>query len=318
MANNPGNTPFIKIEEIYTKLECTNPTGSIKDRIAKYIFDESEKQGLLKPGMTIIEATSGNTGIAFSYFAREKGYPIIIVMPEDMTEERKELIRRFGATLIECSAGNFQEAAAIRDKLAEEHGYFNPNQFANPLNVACHKNTTGQEILKQLQEHTSSPIDAFVAGVGTGGTLIGVGAALREKFPHAYLVAVEPSESPVMSGGEPGCHGINGIGDGFLPDIIQGDDGNLSPMIDDIICVSTEEARQAAMQLSDRHGICVGISSGANFLAAKQLQKKFNTVVTVFADGYYKYQSRGLTCCKKHQCPFQDADSLILHNLNSA
>ncbi len=162
-----GNTPLVEVDGIYAKLECTNPTGSIKDRIAKYILDESEKKELLRSGMTIVEATSGNTGIALSYYAAQKGYKVVIVMPENMTEERKQIIRDLGAELVLCSAGDFLEAATIRDKMTEDPQNFNPDQFSNPLNVECHYKTTGQEILKQIKQFTPLAIDAFVVGVGT-------------------------------------------------------------------------------------------------------------------------------------------------------
>jgi cysteine synthase A len=288
-----GNTPLMKVDGIFAKLECKNPTGSIKDRIAKYIIDESEKRGLLKKGMKIVEATSGNTGIAFSHYARSKGYDVTIVMPGNMSEERKKLIRGFGAHLILCSDGNFMEAASIRDEMAKDPGYFNPDQFSNPLNIECHQTTTGQELIRQLRER-SLKIDAFVAGVGTGGTLIGVGKALRNEFPDVKLVAVEPLESPVMSGGCSGLHGIQGIGDGFIPRICLEPNGELSQMIDEVICVSTEDARENAKYLGKEKGLCVGVSSGANYLAARQLSERYGTVVTVFSDGYSKYQSHGL------------------------
>lgn len=296
-----GNTPLIKIENIYAKLECTNPCGSIKDRIAVYILEESEKLGLLKKGQRIVEATSGNTGISLAYYARQKGYPITIVMPENMTEERKTLIRSLGAELILCSEkGSFVEAATIRDEMAKTYDYFNPDQFSNPLNVECHYRTTGQEILQQI-----TSIDAFVAGVGTGGTLIGIGKALREVNLCTHLAAVEPSESPVMSGGKPGKHDIQGIGDGFIPKIAQGDNGKLHESIDEVICISSQEAKDAAHYIQQEHGFCVGASSGANFLAAKQLEKRFNTIVTVFPDGYGKYQSLGLKHCEKGRCKYE-------------
>ncbi|MBT4540008.1 cysteine synthase family protein [Candidatus Woesearchaeota archaeon] len=301
-----GNTPLIKVEEIYTKLECTNPCGSIKDRIAKYIIEESEKKGILKSGMTIVEATSGNTGIAFSYFGKEKGYKVTIIMPENMTEERKEIIKKLGANLIECSSeGSFAEAAQIRDNLANNSNYFNPDQFSNPLNVECHEKTTGQEILAQIINYTDKPIDAFVAGVGTGGTLIGVGKALRKINPNVHIVAVEPTESAVMSGGKPGEHGISGIGDGFIPAIASNGEHGMNEMINEVICVSTEEAKDAARHLEETHGFCVGISSGSNFVAAKKLKEKYETVVTVFADGYPRYKSRGLKQSQKGRCPYE-------------
>jgi len=300
-----GNTPLVCVDGVYAKLECTNPCGSIKDRIARYILEESERQGLLRPGMRIVEATSGNTGIAFSHFARERGYDVTIVMPENMTEERKATIRRLGAELVLCSAeGSFAEAAAIRDRLAAERGDFNPDQFSNPLNVECHRTTTGREIVDQMKA-AAVPVDAFVAGVGTGGTLIGVGQALRAAHPGVRLVAVEPSESAVMSGGPAGPHAIQGIGDGFIPAIASDGNGGLNPLIDQVITVSTAEALAAAQDLQARHGFCVGVSSGANYLAARKLLAEGLTPVTVFADGYYKYQSQGLCHCQTNRCPYE-------------
>lgn len=306
-----GRTPLVKVEGVYAKLECTNPCGSIKDRIAKYILEESSKSGLLRPGQRIVEATSGNTGIAFAHFARLLGHPVTVVMPENMTEERKQALRGLGADLILCSAeGSFAEAARIRDSLAAEHGWFNPDQFSNPLNVECHERTTGEEIVEQLRVRRIAPLDAFVAGVGTGGTLIGAGRRLRAEFPNLRLVAVEPTESAVMSGGAPGAHGISGIGDGFIPGIASDGRGGKHPSIDEVACVSTDEAREAARHLGDAHGFCVGVSSGANFLAAKRLAERYPTVVTVFPDGYSKYQSVGLNHCEPGRCAFEH-ESLV-------
>ncbi len=311
-----GNTPLIKIENIYAKLECTNPCGSIKDRIAVYILEESEKRGLLQKGQRIIEATSGNTGISLAYYARQKRYPVTIVMPENMTEERKTLIRNLGAELILCSEkGSFAEAANIRDQLAQEKGYFNPDQFSNPLNVECHYRTTGQEILRQITSYNRTSIDAFVAGVGTGGTLIGVGTALREINLCVHLAAIEPSESPVMSGGKPGKHEIQGIGDGFIPKIAQGENGRLHESIDEVICISSQEAKAAADYIRQEHGFCVGASSGANFLAAKKLENRFRTVVTIFPDGYGKYQSLGLKHCEIGKCRYEHGRKDVLAQL---
>jgi cysteine synthase A len=300
-----GNTPLIEVEGIYTKLECTNPCGSVKDRIAVHILEQSEKRGLLRSGMRIIEATSGNTGIALTYFAKQKGYDVTIVMPENMTEERKAILRSLGAELILVSEqGSFAEAAATRDRLAAEHGYFNPDQFSNPLNVECHYETTGAELLAQIRERSSRPVDAFVAGVGTGGTLMGVGRKVRSVFPRARIVAVEPAESPVMSGGSAGSHGIYGIGDGFIPAIVSDGNGGLAELIGEVIAVTTEDARRAAQYLSEECGCCVGISSGANFVAAKRLKDRFETVATIFADGFTKYESQGLFHCRG-DCPFE-------------
>jgi cysteine synthase A len=301
-----GNTPLLETGGVIAKLECTNPCGSIKDRIAVYILEESEKRGLLKTGTRIIEATSGNTGIAFAYFAKLKGYPVTIVMPENMTEERKKILRELGADVMLCSEkGSFTEAAEIRDRLAEENDYFNPDQFSNPLNVECHYQTTGQELLEQIKAVTDQPIDAFVAGVGTGGTLMGVGKKIKSAYPKAYIAAVEPKESPVMSGGKPGTHGISGIGDGFIPAIVSDGKGGIHPMIDEVICIGSEEAKEASRALADEYGCCVGVSSGANFLAARRLLERFQTVVTVYADGYSKYQSVGLQHCEPGKCPFE-------------
>ncbi len=304
---NVGNTPLVKVGRIYAMLECTKPTGSIKDRLAAYIIDESEKRGILQPGMKIIEATSGNTGIALSYYARKKGYEIIIVMPENMTEERKKVITDLGAELILCSKeGSFAEAAAIRDKLAEENGYFNPDQFSNPLNVECHYHHTGQEIIQQIKEQKIDSIDAFVAGVGTGGTLIGVAKALQEVYSDVYIAAVEPSESAVMSGGKAGFHEIQGIGDGFIPAIATNGIGGLHEIINSVICVSSQEAKEAAHYIRKKEGFCVGVSSGANYVAAKRLLEEFKTVVTIFPDGYSKYKSLGLEHCTTRKCPYEN------------
>ena len=289
-----GNTPLIRLEGVYAKLECVNPTGSIKDRMAKFIVDESEKRGLLKKGMIIVEATSGNTGIALSWYAKQKGYDVTIIMPDNMTEERKRLIKSFGARLVLCSSqGSFPEAVRMRDELAKNNHYFSTDQFSNRLNVECHYGTTGQEIIRQLRAE-SRVADAFVAGVGTGGTLMGVAEALREVNPRIRIVAVEPDESAVMSGGEPGPHAIQGIGDGFVPALVKGRKGRLSPVIDEVVRVRSNDAVEAAKVIEASYGYCVGVSSGANFLAAKRLLESHGTVVTVFPDGFNRYVSLGL------------------------
>lgn len=300
----PGGTPIVQVDRIFAKLECANPCGSVKDRIAEYIIDQSERMGLLKSGMKIVEASSGNTGIALAYYGGRKGHNVTIVMPENMTEERKKILKDLGAELIECSEGDFAEAASIRDEMARDHEFFNPDQFANPLNVVCHTTTTGREILKQMKGH-NRPVEAFVAGVGTGGTLIGVGRALREVYPDVYIVAVEPSESPVMSGGKPGLYGIGGIGDGFIPAIVKGERNGFHEMIDEVICISTEEAKEAALHLQQTYGFCIGVSSGANYAVAKKLLDRFSTIVTVFPNGYEKYQSQGLRHCENPACQYE-------------
>jgi len=293
-----GNTPLVCVDGVYAKLECVNPTGSIKDRMVKFIIDESEKRGLLKKGMAVVEATSGNTGIALSYYGRQKGYEVMIVMPEDMTEERKEMIRVFGARLVLCSSeGSFSEAVRIRDELAKDKRYFSTDQFSNKLNVECHYRTTGQEIIKQLGAFSLVP-DAFVAGVGTGGTLMGVARALREVNPKVHIAAVEPTESPVMTGGAAAHHGIQGIGDGFIPAIVKGEGGELSSSIDEVIHIKSTDALEQAKSIARDRGYCVGVSSGANILAAKRLLSGFNCVVTVLPDGYNRYASVGLSSSK--------------------
>jgi cysteine synthase A len=298
-----GATPLVEVEGVFAKLECVNPCGSIKDRIGRYILEESRARGLLAPGQRIIEATSGNTGIALAFFARELGHPITIVMPENMTEERKAVIRSLGADLVLCSTeGSFAEAAAIRDRLAAENGWFNPDQFSNPLNVECHERTTGAELVRQLR---GRKLGAFVAGIGTGGTIIGIGRALKAAVPDVHIAAVEPLESAVMSGGPPGEHAISGIGDGFIPALAGDGRGGVHPMIDEVICVSTEEAMAAARRIAREYGFCVGVSSGANFVAAKRLEPRFGLVATVFPDGFTKYKSRGLERCEPGRCPFE-------------
>ena len=298
----PGHTPLVEVDGVLAKLECVNPTGSIKDRIARFIVDESERRGLLRPGMRIVEATSGNTGIALAAYGRHKGYAVTIVMPENMTDERKSMIRGFGADLVLCSKeGSFGEAVEIRDELARDPNVFNPDQFSNELNTLCHYQTTGREILEQIPAG-ALPIAAFAAGVGTGGSLIGVAKALRERFPAVRIVAVEPEESAVMSGGEPGRHTIFGIGDGFVPPIAQSEEGALHEIIDEVFRVSSAEALEAAALLRDRYGYCVGISSGANYLAARAFSH-LGTAVTLFADGYEKYRSQGLAQSQDPACP---------------
>ncbi|PIN87978.1 cysteine synthase A [Candidatus Woesearchaeota archaeon CG10_big_fil_rev_8_21_14_0_10_32_24] len=311
---NVGNTPLIEVDGIYAKLECVNPTGSIKDRMVQYVLDKSEKQGILTHGMTIIEATSGNTGIALSYFGREKGYPVTIIMPSDMSEERKEMITSLGAELILVSPGNFRKAGKLRDKMAsQDPKYFNTRQFSNPLNVQCHYETTGQEIIKQMN---GKSIDAFVAGVGTGGSLIEIAKALKEVNPNLIIVAVEPYESSVMSGGKSGSHTIQGIGDGFIPQIVGDGNGGLHELIDDIIRVKSDFAKEATKYLSHRKGFCVGVSSGANYLASRKLHHDVGNIVTIFPDGFGKYKSFGLTHCERGRCPYEKDRKDVLVQLN--
>jgi cysteine synthase len=299
-------SPLIEIEGIYVKLECLNPCGSVKDRIAAYILQEATKRGELKTGQTIVEATSGNTGISFAFYGRRLGHPVTVVMPEHMTEERKAIIRGLGATLILCSKeGSFAEAAEIRDRIALETGAFNPNQFANPLNAACHRFTTGAEIIRQVGKSRHLGEVAFVAGVGTGGTLIGVASALKSAWQRVTAVAVEPAEAAVMTGGPNGPHGIFGIGDGFIPEIAGDGAGGLHPLIDGVEVISTAEAMVTAKDVSEQYSMCVGVSSGANFAAARRLKSRFSTVITLFADGHQKYHTAGLEKPENSRCPFK-------------
>lgn len=306
-----GETPLVEIEGILVKLECLNPCGSVKDRLAAFILTEAARRGDLKPGQAIVEATSGNTGIAFAYYGRQAGHPVTIVMPEHMTEERKALIRSLGADLVLCSKeGSFAEAAEIRDRIARETGAFNPDQFSNELNSECHRLTTGAEIVRQLatnpdpSSHARRGGTAFVAGVGTGGTLIGVGQALHQAWGDVARFAVEPQEAAVMTGGQNESHGIFGIGDGFIPDLASDGRGGIHPMINGVEVVSTEEAMKVAQELSRRYTLCVGVSSGANFAAARRLKSRFDRVITVFADGHQKYHSAGLSEPEIESCPF--------------
>ena len=285
---------MVRVDGVYAKLECVNPTGSIKDRMVKFILDESEKRGLLKKGMVIVEATSGNTGIALAYFGRQKGYEVKIVMPDNMTEERKELIRGFGAELIlSPEKEGFLQALWIRDNMVREGNCFTTDQFSNDLNTECHYQTTGQELIKQLDAESVSP-HAFVAGVGTGGTLMGIARALREVNANIFVAAVEPTESAVMSGREPGPHEIGGIGDGFVPVLVKDKEGTLNPLIKEVMQVTSDEAIAESKRLANDFGFCVGVSSGANFLAAERLKSRFENVVTVFPDGFTRYESLGL------------------------
>jgi cysteine synthase A len=285
LSSTVGQTPLIKISErIFAKFEGQNPSGSIKDRMASYIINDAEKNNLIKKGDTIIEATSGNSGIAFAFLAAERGYKCIIIMPANMSEERKQMLRLYGAELIEVPDGKFDDAIALRDKMAQENGYFNPNQFHNPLNIEAHEKGTAVEILYQ---HTDK-IAAFVDGTGTGGTLMGTTRVLKMYHPFMKVIAVEPAESPVMSGGEPGLHGIQGIGDGskFMVNLKE---------VDDIIIISTEEAKERAKRLSKEQGLFVGISSGANILASERLLEKYpdmeGNIITILCDRGERYLS---------------------------
>ena len=276
-----GNTPLIKLsDKLYGKYEAVNPGGSIKDRPVKYILDRMD----LKEGDTIIEATSGNTGISLAMMCAERGYKCVIVMPSDMSEERKKMMKFFGADLEEVDAGDFDEAIRYKEELAQWYGYVELNQFNNPLNIECHLNTTFMEI---INNDYFQDISAFVAGTGTGGTLMGVQQGFEKLGTDTKIVAVEPTESPVMSGGEKGLHGIQGIGDGskFLVDMDK---------VDEVITISTEEAKDRSLRLARENGLFVGISAGANVLASERWVEENNptgNVYTILCDRGERYFS---------------------------
>ena len=293
-----GHTPLLElthIEEglgakIVAKLEYFNPAGSVKDRIAKAMLDDAEKSGKLKPGAVIIEPTSGNTGIGLASVAAARGYRIIIVMPETMSVERRQLMKAYGAELVLTEgAKGMKGAIAKADELAKEiPNSFSPGQFVNPANPAAHKATTGPEIW----EDTDGKVDIFVAGVGTGGTVSGVGEYLKEKNPNVKVVAVEPASSPVLSKGTAGSHKIQGIGAGFVPDTLN------TKVYDEIIAVENEAAFEAGREIGKKEGVLVGISSGAALWAAKELAKrpenKGKTIVALLPDTGDRYLSTAL------------------------
>lgn len=287
-----GGTPLIEVNpsfkgaKILAKLEALNPGGSVKDRMALYMVAAAEKRGQLCLGMTIIEATTGNTGVAFAMIAAVKKYHMIAVMPENMSLERQHLLKAFGARVVLTPQKNGPQGAIDkRDELARKAAAaWVPGQFENMDNIIAHERSTGLEILKQ----TGGKIDFFVAGVGTGGTLIGVGKVLKKVVPGIKIVAVEPKESAVLSGGNPGRHNIQGIGEGFIPKLV--DQG----LIDMVEKVDTQQAVAAAKRLARDQGILVGISSGANFVASSRIARKLSrdkTVVTIFADRGERYFS---------------------------
>lgn len=281
-----GNTPLIHIDNVYAKLESLNPSGSIKDRVALEIITAAEREGLLRPGYRIVEASSGNTGISLAMVAAIKGYHMTIVMPENMSNERKMMMKAFGAELVLTSkSGSLMEAIQKAEELAQKPNTFYTRQFSNPNNIMAHIKT-GKEIVKEI-----GAADAVVAGVGTGGTLIGVSSVMKEINPDVKVIAVEPEEAAVMFGGSNariGEHRIQGIGDGFIPKLID------MEKVDRVIVVGSQEAVDTSRMLAQKYGLLVGISSGANMLAALKVSKAFDKVVTVLPDRGERYLSMDL------------------------
>lgn len=280
-----GQTPIVKLNrmtnaedaEIYLKLEYFNPGSSVKDRIALAMVEAAEKEGALKEGDTIIEPTSGNTGIGLAMIAAAKGYKSILVMPETMSMERRNLLRAYGAELVLTPGPDGMNgpngAIKTAEKLAAENGWFMPQQFKNEANPEVHRLTTGPEIVEAMGDQ----LDAFISGIGTGGTITGAGQVLKEKYPDIHIVAVEPTDSPVLSGGKPGPHKIQGIGAGFVPDILN------TEIYDEIIQVTNEQSFETARKAAREEGILGGISSGAAIYAAMQVAKRLGKGKKVLA-----------------------------------
>lgn len=308
IKNLIGNTPMVKfivkyqnkIVNVFAKLEFYNLTGSIKDRLAYYIINESYKDGSLKEGMPIVEATSGNTGISFAALGAYYKHPVYIFMPDWVSKERINIMKLYGANvfLISKEEGGFQEAIKRADCLAKEINGFRPDQFNNLKNIDAHYFTTGLEIVNKIKK-----IDAFVSGIGTGGTLMGVGKRIKE-LNNARIIALEPDSLPIMSKNiNVGSHKIEGIGDEFIPSIVNRN------LIDDIITINDDDAINMARILAKKTGIGVGISSGANFLASVITAKDNENIVTIFADDLKKYLSTDL------QKPIDDDENLISNQI---
>ena len=291
-----GKAPLVRLNKVNTtgatiwaKVDALNPSGSIKDVMALYMMDLAEKRGDLKPGGRMIEATSGNTGISFAMLAQIKGYSFVAVMPEYMSQERIQMMEAFGADVVLTPAEEgFAGAMKRFEELArEDPDAWVPRQFENPDNTVAHREITGKRILEEV----NGPIDAFVAGVGTGGTLMGVAEALRSVHPSVKIVAVEPAESAVMSGDDSGYHKIQGIGPGFVPSLVNMD------LIDDVVAVDSDDAIGMARSLMKKEGLMVGISSGANVLAAMKVAAEMGngkTIVTVLPDRVERYITMGV------------------------
>lgn len=289
-----GNTPVLRLAKIseipiFAKAEYLNPGGSVKDRVAKYMISQAEKRGFLKSGSTIVEATSGNTGIAVAFVGVHRGYRVIIVMPEDMSEERKKIIKALGAELVltpsqESLTGSVAKVKEIAASIENSHIL---GQFENPDNPEIHYRTTGSELWKQLEGN----VDVFVAGVGSGGSLGGVGRFLKEQNPEVKIVAVEPENSAALLGQEPGLHQIQGIGDGFVPPVLD------VSLIDEVVTVSDDDAISTARDLARLEGLLIGTSSGANVWAAMQMAERFGPdkrIATILPDRIERYFSTSL------------------------
>ena len=283
VADLVGRTPIVKLNSVtgenegnvYVKLEFFNPGSSVKDRLALAMIEAAEKDGTLQPGGTIIEPTSGNTGIGLAMIAAAKGYRAILVMPETMSLERRNLLRAYGADLVLTPGPEGMKGAIAKaEELAQTEGYFLPQQFKNPANAEIHRLTTGPEIVEAFE---GLKLDAFVAGIGTGGTITGAGGVLKEKFEGIEIIAVEPADSPVLSGGKPGPHKIQGIGAGFVPDVLN------TTIYDSIIAVENETAFEVARKVAREEGILVGISSGAAIYAAIETAKRLGAGANVLA-----------------------------------
>ncbi len=295
-----GGTPLFALERIrarhglrlppLAKLEYFNPTGSVKDRAARSMIDDAEAKGLLQPGATIVEPTSGNTGIGFAALAAAKGYRIVLTMPDTMSMERRKLLAAYGATIVltDGKLGMNGAIAKAKEIAAETPGSFVPSQFTNPANPAAHRATTGPEIWQQTQ----GAVDLFIAGVGSGGTVTGVGEYLKAQKPSVSVIAVEPADSPVLSGGQAGPHPIQGIGAGFLPEALN------TAIYDEILPVKAEDAYKAGRELARHEGLLVGISSGAALWAAIQVMGRpenwEKTTVVLLPDGGDRYLSTPL------------------------
>ena len=289
-----GNTPMVLLDrlaadggQVCAKLEYFNPGGSVKDRIGVAIIDAAEEQGLIEPGRAVVvEPTSGNTGIALAMVCAARGYELILTLPEGMSRERGKLLRAYGAEVRETpSLGGMNEAVALAEEIREQRKGFMPMQFSNPANPEVHRRTTAEEIWTQ----TEGGIGAFVSGVGTGGTITGVGRMLKERAPEALVVAVEPKSSPVLSGGSPGPHKIQGIGAGFVPEVLD------RTVIDEIVSVGDEEALEMARRVAKEEGVLAGISAGANICAALEIAARpemaGKRVVTIVCDSGERYMS---------------------------